>query len=741
MNTYIYALGLNSGGGYKILYDLFHANKNECIFLIDDRIKNDFLRYSCENVYFFKNNLLGIYKLGLFLKKKLSPNDILISINSIPPFQNFNCNKVCLINNKLLFLPSRNLYFFIKKIIFFKLIKKMNLVIFQTPTIEKISKKYFNGIPTKIIPFINLNNINIVINKYKNKNSQKILFYPSDGYEHKNHLRLIEAFINLANQNIYPKLILTIDENQFKPLINFLDDTIVKYKLDIENHGVLSLEEVYKIYSNIDALIYPSLNESFGIPLLEAKKFKLPIIAPELDYVRDSVDPDFVFDPNSSVSISRAVMRFLNINLSNQKILSPKNFIREVKKNFVKDNSLNLLFVNQYFWPETFHINEVALELKKRKYNLDVVTGKPNYPSGKIFKPYKFYGYSHENWNSINIHRVPLVPRCNASSLSLFINYLSFIFFSIFSPVFYKKKKYDLIFVYGTSPIFQILPALIFSKIKKIPLVLWLQDIWPESLITTKHLDPGYISKLIKFFVNLIYKNCDLILTQSPSFVNFLPDELKPKIFYHPCSADDNYLNINHLFRKKINSLNNKFSFLYTGNIGEAQGFDNLLLAIKELRDYPINFVFIGNGSYVSKLINFKNNNNLNNIFHENFIDKKFIPDILQQASVLLLSLKNDVVMNNTIPNKLQVYLASGKPIFGCISGVSSDIINQSKSGLCSANDDLESIKKNILKLYKFKKIKLNQLGLNGKKFFIQNYKLSDSIDLLEKHFYNLINR
>ena len=138
----------------------------------------------------------------------------------------------------------------------------------------------------------------------------------------------IDVLNQMLDDNIYPKLILTIDEN------TSLHDSIVeksrKYGLNIDVMPNLERGEILKLYKLSTALIFPSYFESYGLPLVEANHYKLPVIASELDFVRDILDPVETFDPNSAKSISRSVKRFLKIQEKKTDIVAPVEFIKNV---------------------------------------------------------------------------------------------------------------------------------------------------------------------------------------------------------------------------------------------------------------------------------------------------------------------------------------------------------------------------------------------------------------------------
>ena len=194
---------------------------------------------------------------------------------------------------------------------------------------------------------------------------------------------------------------------------------------------------------------------------------------------------------------------------------------------------MNILIFSQYFYPETFIINNISQELQK-KTNLYVVTSHPSYNIKKKLN-YNYSEIKKDNFGKIKIIRLPTYPRVKNSYFSIFLNYFTF----IFNGIFYEKKlyqniKFDLIFVYGTSPIFQAIPALWFAKKRKIKSVLWVQELWPEILRDLKIINNFIILRFLKYFIDLIYSKFDLILVQSPYFKKYINSKiLKEKVVTH----------------------------------------------------------------------------------------------------------------------------------------------------------------------------------------------------------------
>jgi glycosyltransferase involved in cell wall biosynthesis len=386
---------------------------------------------------------------------------------------------------------------------------------------------------------------------------------------------------------------------------------------------------------------------------------------------------------------------------------------------------VRILIYSQYFWPENFGINQLANDLSDDGHIIEILTGMPNYPIGSFFKNYGGIRVKKEQWKNISIFRIPIIPRGANKGFNLFLNYLSFIVSgSILSPILLNNRKYDLIFVYGVSPILQALPAILLGKLKRIPVVLWVQDLWPESVSANGHLKSPMLLKILDCVVSFIYTHCDLILGQSNSFVKHIGKLTKRKVVFFPNSVDKFFYDSKNT--KKLahdNIFYNKFSILYAGNVGSAQGIDVFIDAAKKLRkNSAIRFIIIGTGSRIDWVKQQKKEFNLNNLILGGVHPIEEMPDILKKASVLYLTLKKEKIFEMTIPNKLQAYLAVGRPILASVDGEAAKIINTSGAGVAVEAENLNLLVNTILDLYKMPKNRLAQLGKNGKKYFKSHF-------------------
>lgn len=382
-----------------------------------------------------------------------------------------------------------------------------------------------------------------------------------------------------------------------------------------------------------------------------------------------------------------------------------------------------LLVVSQHFWPENFIINKIALDIKGMGYSVDILTGKPCYPAEKLFKGYNFIGPKSFFYRNLHIYRVPLVLRRNKSGLNIILNYISFCFSAcFFSFWLLKKKSYDFVFVFATSPIIQAIPAILIGKTKKAPIILWVQDLWPESPVATGFLKNRLLIFLLKKIVCYIYGSVDLILVPSKAFIK--PISLlapKKKILYYPNPS----LQINKMRYKfsLIDKFNDKFTLLFAGNIGKAQSIDSIVLAAKLLEKYKnIHFLIVGVGSEFLNIKDLVNKLKLKNISLPGYVDPKYMPYLMENSSALLVSLKNNPIFALTVPSKLQMYMTSGKPIIATISGETARIIKESKSGLTVEPENPYALSKAIFKISRMTNNRRLLMGQNAKKYACQYY-------------------
>lgn len=396
---------------------------------------------------------------------------------------------------------------------------------------------------------------------------------------------------------------------------------------------------------------------------------------------------------------------------------------------------MRILIVSQYFWPETFRINDLVKELVERGHNVSVLTGKPNYPQGKIYKGYGFFSHNRDEYFGAKIYRVPLIPRGKGTGMQLVFNYLSYVV-SASTFVAFNRKKFDVSLTFAISPITQMYPALLHKKLYGSRAYLWVQDLWPESVAAAGKMDSSSILKGLTKMVRSIYKKSDGVLVQSEAFIpsvlqkGVLPD----KVHYIPNWAED-------IFTKTVEKNSNKyweiipkgFVVMFAGNMGEAQDFDSIVNAAERTRHiHDIKWVIVGDGRKREWVETEIKKRNLSDTF---FLLGRYpleeMPYFFSLADIMLLTLKDEHIFSLTIPSKVQSYLAFGKPIASMINGIGNKVINDANCGYTANAGNAEKLAENIIEAYNAPKETLVELGLNGKAYYSKEFEKNAIIDKL----------
>jgi glycosyltransferase involved in cell wall biosynthesis len=344
----LYAPNIHTGGGKTLLISLLIALEGKnCLLILDERL--DFPRLKNNILFRARPTFNSRFKAETVLKDNTRKGDIILCFHSLPPLFKSQAKVLVYFHNKHMIGSIKLMLKEGPKTIFRLTIERMLARVFyqnvdqylvQSQSMKRSLEFYYSKkmSPVDVHPFIDIPDKLFHIKTQSNKEFEFI--YISVGLKHKNHINLLKAWAYLAENGIFPLLTLTLPKdnnvsNNSKTLSE-MNRLVEKYQLQIENLGWVDPNEVLRIYSSSRALIFPSLMESFGLPLIEAKKIGLPIIASELDYVRDVCDPDESFDPTSYISIAKAVMRFLKLEAKGNSIQNSKEFLDSIYNDIEK---------------------------------------------------------------------------------------------------------------------------------------------------------------------------------------------------------------------------------------------------------------------------------------------------------------------------------------------------------------------------------------------------------------------
>jgi glycosyltransferase involved in cell wall biosynthesis len=386
---------------------------------------------------------------------------------------------------------------------------------------------------------------------------------------------------------------------------------------------------------------------------------------------------------------------------------------------------VRVLVVSQYFWPEGFRINDVVTSLQGAGCEVVVLTGQPNYPSGRIAEGFSAFGAGRDRRTAaFEIFRVPLIPRGSGGAIGLIFNYLSFVVMGcVLGPFLLRGQRFDVIFVYGVSPILQAIPAILLKWLKRAPLVVWVQDLWPQSLEVTGFVRNRWLLGAIAAVTHWIYRRADLVLGQSRAFVETLrPMSGATPVAYHP-NPGDLASAAPQADEAPALRIGPGFNVVFAGNLGVAQALPTLMAAAKALVDEPdIRFVLIGDGSRrpwveaeIARL-------GLSNVSLPGRFPPEAIPAILAQASVLLVSLNRSEILAQTVPSKVSTYLAAGRPIIASLDGEGAQVVEEAGAGRACPAEDTVALVAAIRELKALPDAARAAMGQSGRAYFDRHF-------------------
>ena len=403
---------------------------------------------------------------------------------------------------------------------------------------------------------------------------------------------------------------------------------------------------------------------------------------------------------------------------------------------------MKILVVTQYFWPEQFRINDLCNALVERGHEVTVYTGLPNYPEGEFFKGYSFKGPYSENFGKIKVIRTPLIPRGKKKSLQLIANYISFFMISTLLAPFLLRGQYDKIFIYQLSPVFSAIPAILIKKLKSIPIILWVTDLWPESLSATGVVKNKAALSFVQKIVNWIYDNSDMIYISSEGFkkkivVNGISEN---KIKVWPQWAEAFFDNkISNQEQESLN-LPKGFIIMFAGNIGTSQDFETVIESANLLKNEKnIHFVILGDGLMKSWSEKKVKEYGIESNFH--FLGRKPVeqmPLYYSKADAMLVSLTDTELFSITIPSKIQSYLAAGKPVLASLNGEGADVITKWNAGRACPASNPKALANTILMMNNLSKEELQSLGRNALNCYREEFEREKLMTVLINDFEKL---
>lgn len=400
-----------------------------------------------------------------------------------------------------------------------------------------------------------------------------------------------------------------------------------------------------------------------------------------------------------------------------------------------------VLLMMQWFDPEpTFKGLVFARELVAQGFEVEVVTGFPNYPGGKLYSGYRIKTLQRESIDGVQITRVPLYPSHGQSGIGRVLNYISFAASLLFYGLF-RAKKPDVIYAYHPPLTVGIAAALV-RFFRRVPVVYDIQDMWPDTLKATGMFSNEKLLKVVSRVCDWVYSHVDQIVVLSPGFKRLLIERGVPAqkidVIYNWC-AEDVVRTTSE--KSPLNfPVTQKFKILFAGNMGKAQSLDTVIAAAELLQESAseVAFIFLGGGVEVSRLEALAKTRKLDNIFFLPGVSMLEVGAYLSSADALLVHLKKDPLFTITIPSKTQAYMAAGKPILMAVDGDAADLVRDAGCGVVSESDNPRALVDAVLSLLSMSAEARNQLSVNGQAYYQKELSLRVGVERFGEHFARL---
>jgi colanic acid biosynthesis glycosyl transferase WcaI len=385
---------------------------------------------------------------------------------------------------------------------------------------------------------------------------------------------------------------------------------------------------------------------------------------------------------------------------------------------------MRILFISQLFDPE-YSIK--GLELMKywreQGHDVEVLTTFPNYPTGKVFDGYKVKLYNQSDIDGIKVTRLWSYISHSKSKISRASSYISFTIMALLFSIF--KKNIDVVYTYHPQSTTGLI-GLLMSKLRRIPFITDVQDLWPDALIATGMNPQSVIVRFLGRWCSLIFEHASHIIVLSNGFKEKLiargVAESKISVVYNWCPEESQ---IEKVLKERATSTlttdpNQPAKFLYAGNMGAAQSLRSLIQAAATFSKDEIELTLIGGGVEKNELQTYINENKIDNVLIRDYVPSSQIFYNLSEADILVVHLKDDPLFRITIPSKTQSSLAIGKPVLMAVGGEANELLLQANAGAVSEPADVDSIRASMVVLLASRH-QWADLGNNARAFYLEN--------------------
>lgn len=392
---------------------------------------------------------------------------------------------------------------------------------------------------------------------------------------------------------------------------------------------------------------------------------------------------------------------------------------------------MRILVVSQCFYPDIYAVNDLVRKLSERGHKVVVLTGLPDYTTSEIPEEYRHGKNRDQYFGNVHVRRVRTIAR-HHGPVWRSLNYLSFVVNGKKAARFWDWDDFDLIYVWEVSPVTMAVPAIAFKKRYGKPILLYCMDIWPECIKAMGFTEKSPVFKIVHIWSGRIYRACDHIAVSSEPFFEYLEKVNRcdrRKMSYLPQYASDEMTEMD--LDKQPDG---HFDFLYIGNIGKVQNFDVIIRMAAQFKDSSnITFHIVGGGTSFEEMkeLASRTGADKNMIFYG---PKPFDESIqfYKRADACIMALDGSNRIGDTLPGKLQTYMAAGKPVIAAANGAAQEVIRKSGCGYCVPAGEWKMMAEKVSYFMEHFD-NTRDMGKNAKQYFMKNFTQKKHIETLEK--------
>lgn len=383
-----------------------------------------------------------------------------------------------------------------------------------------------------------------------------------------------------------------------------------------------------------------------------------------------------------------------------------------------------LLVVCQHYWPESFRITDIAAYFTERGVEVDVLCGLPNYPSGAFPPGYGYAGPYRQTHDGVEIFRVPEIRRGDNSNVRISLNFLSFPAASLLRIPQLARRRYDAVLAYQLSPVMMSLASILLARLKRVPLTMYVLDLWPENLFSVIPVRNPLLRGLLTRHSHWYYRHADRLVALSRRMAERLAQVSGRPVEHIPVIPQA----CEKLYETTIpdaglaERFGDTFNVVFTGNISPAQSFPTMVEAARLLVERglgDIRWVIVGDGMSRADAEASVRTAGLADVFSfEGMVPMADVPRYTHIADVLVGCLVTSDLLEATVPAKVFSYIASGRPIVLAMDGEVKQLIEDDIGcGRVGPTQDAVALADHIAEMHALSDAERATLGENARRY------------------------